>query len=63
MEEEKEIRFSVIITAYNIEKYIEKSIESARNQIFKNYEIIVIDDCSTDQTLERIKRFKDIKVI
>ena len=35
MEEEKKIKFSVIITAYNIEKYIEKSIQSVRNQTFK----------------------------
>ena len=63
MVEEKNIRFSIIITAYNIEEYIEKSIKSARNQTFKNCEIIVIDDCSTDNTLERIKQFNDIQII
>ena len=63
MEEEKKIKFSVIITAYNIEKYIEKSIQSVRNQTFKEYELIVIDDCSTDRTLEKIRQFKDIKII
>lgn len=59
----REKRFSIIITAYNIEHYIEKSIQSVRNQTFQNYELIVIDDCSTDSTLEKIKKFEDIKVI
>ena len=63
MEEEKKIRFSIIITAYNIEKYIEKSIESVRKQTFKNREIIVIDDCSTDKTLQKIKQFHDIQIV
>ena len=63
MKEESKIRFSVIITAYNIEKYIEKSIQSVKNQTFKNYEIIVIDDCSKDKTVEKIEKFKDIKII
>ena len=59
----KEKRFSIIITAYNIEKYIEKSIESVKNQTFQNYELIVIDDCSTDRTLEKIRNFGDIQII
>ncbi len=63
MKEENKIRFSVIITAYNIEKYIEKSIQSVKDQTFKNYEIIVIDDCSNDKTVEKIEKFQDIKVI
>lgn len=63
MEEEKEKRFSIIITAYNIERYIKKSIESVKNQTFRNYELIVIDDCSTDKTLETIQEYKDIIVI
>lgn len=63
MEKENKVRFSIIITAYNIEKYIEKSIESVIGQTFKNCEVIVIDDCSSDGTLDKIRKFKNIKVI
>lgn len=58
---------SVIIPIYNTEKYLEKCIESVINQTFKNLEIILINDCSTDGSLEIIKKYekidKRIKVI
>lgn len=50
----KRKRFSVIIIGYNIEEYIERAILSVENQTFKDIEIIVIDDCSTDNTKEKI---------
>ena len=48
---------SVIITVYNKKKFIEKTLESVLNQSFKNIEIIVIDDCSTDHSDQIIKNF------
>jgi len=42
--------FSIIIISYNQEKYIKDAILSAFNQNFNNYEIIISDDCSTDNT-------------
>ncbi len=52
----EERRFSVIIAAYNIQEYIERAILSVENQTFKNIEIIVVDDCSTDDTEKEILR-------
>ncbi len=51
-------RFSVLITAYNIEDYIERAITSVVNQTLKNIEIIVVNDCSTDKTGEKIEQMK-----
>ena len=48
-------RFSVIVAAYNIQNYIQRAIESVENQTFKNYELLVVNDCSTDKTGEKIE--------
>lgn len=48
---------SVIMGAYNREKYISHSIKSILNQTYKNIEFIIIDDCSKDNTLSIIKKF------
>jgi glycosyltransferase involved in cell wall biosynthesis len=48
---------SVIITAFNLEKYIREAIESVLNQTRKANEIIVVDDCSTDGTASIIQSF------
>ena len=50
-------KFSVIIAAYNVEKYIAEAIESVINQDFTDYEIIIVDDCSTDNTREIIDKY------
>lgn len=42
---------SVIIPCYNAEKYVEEAVRSIMNQSYKNLEIIVTDDCSSDNTL------------
>ena len=50
---------SVIIPCFNVEKYVEKAIISILNQTYKNLEIWIIDDGSTDDTLQKIKSFED----
>ena len=56
-------RFSIIIPAYNAEKEIDRALESIKKQTFNNYEIIVIDDCSTDNTYNKVKKYEDVKII
>lgn len=59
-------KFSLIVPVYNTEKYIEKCLNSILNQSYKNYEIIVINDGSTDNSekiLEQYKTNKKIKII
>jgi len=49
--------FSVVIPAFNEEKFISKTIESLFRQDFKNFEIIIVDNNSTDRTAEIAKKF------
>ena len=48
-------KISVIIPAYNVEKYIEKTLKSLKDQTFKDFEAIIINDGSTDNTEKIIK--------
>ena len=56
-------QISLYIAAYNAEKTIEKSINSILHQTLKPKEIIIINDCSTDKTLNLLKKFNQIKII
>ena len=48
-------KVSLIVPAYNVEEYIKKCITSIENQTYQNYELIIIDDGSTDGTTDIIK--------
>lgn len=50
---------SIIIPAYNSEKFIRRCLDSVVNQIYKNIEIIVVDDASTDNTEKIIKEYAE----
>jgi len=50
---------SVVMPAYNREKYIEESIKSILNQTYNNFEFIIVDDGSTDDTEKIINTYKD----
>jgi glycosyltransferase involved in cell wall biosynthesis len=53
---------SVLIPVYNCEKYIQTAIESVLNQTFSNFELLIIDDKSTDNTVEIIQQFQDERI-
>lgn len=48
---------SLIIPVYNVEKYLEKALKSVENQTFKDFEVIIVDDGSTDNSMEIINEF------
>jgi len=54
--------FSILLPAYNSEKIISETIRSILDQTFNDFELIIIDDASRDNTLEVIKKFKDKRI-
>ena len=55
-------KISVILPVYNCQEYIEKSITSVLNQTFSDFELIIVNDGSTDNTSEIISQFTDSRV-
>ena len=53
-------KISIIIPVYNKEDYLSECIDSIINQSYKNLEIIIIDDGSTDRSVEIIKRYESL---
>ena len=49
-------KVSIIVPVYNVEKYLEKCINSLRNQTLEDIEIILVDDSSKDSSLEICKK-------
>ena len=55
-------KVSVIMSAFNAEKSIEKSVQSILDQTFEDFEFLIVDDCSTDITSKILNRFSDERI-
>lgn len=53
---------SIIVPVYNTEKYLKKCIDSILSQTYKDFEVIIINDCSPDNSDEIIKGYKDKRI-
>ena len=51
-------KISVIVAVYNTEKYLDRCIESLLNQTYKNMELVIVEDCSTDSSRKLLKKYK-----
>lgn len=55
-------KISVLIPSYNHAKYLKKAIDSVLNQTFQDFELIIMDDCSTDNSKKIINSYKDVRI-
>jgi glycosyltransferase involved in cell wall biosynthesis len=58
----KQPLISVIMPVFNAEKYLAEAIRNVVDQTFRDFELLIIDDGSTDTSLEIIKSFKDSRI-
>ncbi|WP_338409128.1 glycosyltransferase family A protein [uncultured Flavobacterium sp.] len=54
--------FTVIIPLYNKEKYVENALKSILNQTFSDFELIIVNDCSTDESVSKVEFYLSEKV-
>ena len=55
-------KYSIVIPVYNVEKYIKRCLDSVFNQTEKDYEVIVIDDGCTDNSIDIVRKY-DVEII
>ena len=54
----EKIKFSIVIPVYNAESFVTKTLDSIRSQSYKNYEVLVTNDGSTDDTYKTLEKYK-----
>ena len=57
------IILSIIIPNHNKEIYLERCLDSIKKQVNNHVEVIIIDDCSSDESMEILKKYKDFKIL
>ena len=62
MSNNKKPLISIALPSYNHSKYLKECIDSVLNQTYKNFEFIIVDDCSTDASKEIILSYKDKRI-
>ena len=59
---DKESLVSIIMPVFNGAKFLSSTIESILSQTYENIELLILDDCSTDNSIEIIKSFNDKRI-
>ena len=53
-----DLKISIVMPSFNSSRFIHKSIESVISQTYKNWELLIVDDCSTDDTYDIAKEYE-----
>ena len=55
-------RLTVLMPTYNVAPWVEEAIRSVLNQTYRDFELLVVDDASTDDTLDRVRAIDDPRI-
>ena len=55
-------RVTVLMPTYNVAPWVEESIHSVLEQTYRDFELLVVDDASTDDTLDRVRAINDPRI-
>jgi glycosyltransferase involved in cell wall biosynthesis len=55
-------RISILMPVYNVQDYVREAVESILNQTYTDFELLILDDCSTDKTANIISQFQDKRI-
>ena len=55
-------KVTVLMPTYNVAPYVKEAVESVLRQTYHDFELLVIDDCSTDGTLDVVRSIKDERI-